>query len=113
MPIYEYQCKSCKKVTEKMQKFSDAPLTNCPECKGELEKLLSLTSFSLKGTGWYATDYKKSSAPKTEKSTPSAAPATDSNSSTSPTTPAQVKSTSDSSNSKAETKSTSSPSKDS
>lgn len=60
MPLYEYQCQNCQKVTEKMQKFSDPLLTECPHCKGKLEKLLSLTSFSLKGSGWYVTDYKKS-----------------------------------------------------
>ena len=57
MPIYEYQCVSCEKITEVMQKFSDAQLTVCPECGGELKKLISNTSFVLKGTGWYKTDY--------------------------------------------------------
>ena len=60
MPLYEYQCDSCKKVHELIQKFSDAPLTECPECKGPLQKIMSLSSFSLKGTGWYTTDYKRS-----------------------------------------------------
>ncbi len=57
MPIYEYQCIVCEKITEAMQKFSDAPLTACPECGGQLKKLISNTSFVLKGTGWYKTDY--------------------------------------------------------
>lgn len=57
MPIYEYECTSCGKVTEVMQKFSDAPLTICPSCGGSLRKLISLSTFHLKGTGWYVTDY--------------------------------------------------------
>ncbi len=66
MPVYEYICESCEKVTEEMQKFSDAPLTDCEACgaKGKLRKLISRSSFALKGTGWYTTDYKRSSAPK-------------------------------------------------
>lgn len=60
MPMYEYQCSSCKKVHEIIQKFSDAPLTECPDCGGSMSKLMSMNSFSLKGTGWYTTDYKKS-----------------------------------------------------
>ncbi|MGC8720702.1 MAG: FmdB family zinc ribbon protein [Thermodesulforhabdaceae bacterium] len=57
MPIYEYECTSCGKITEAMQKFSDAPLTICPSCGGSLRKLISLSTFHLKGTGWYVTDY--------------------------------------------------------
>jgi len=57
MPIYEYGCLKCGKIHEMMQKFSDAPLGLCPECGGEVKKLISNTSFVLKGTGWYATDY--------------------------------------------------------
>lgn len=65
MPIYEYECASCKKTLEIMQKFSDPPLASCPECAQPVKKVMSRTSFQLKGTGWYATDYKKtgSSAP--------------------------------------------------
>lgn len=63
MPIYEFECRACGKITEVMQKISDAPLATCPECGGEVAKKMSMTSFSLKGTGWYATDYKKSAAP--------------------------------------------------
>jgi putative FmdB family regulatory protein len=59
MPMYEYQCNTCKKVHEVVQKFSDAPLEKCPECQGPIEKIMSLSSFALKGTGWYTTDYKK------------------------------------------------------
>ncbi len=62
MPLYEYQCSACQKVHEVMQKFSDEPLTRCPECQGPLNKLMSTGSFALKGTGWYTTDYKRASA---------------------------------------------------
>jgi len=63
MPIYEYRCKSCGAVTEVIQKMSDKPLTKCKTCSGTLEKLISRSSFQLKGSGWYVTDYgrKKSS----------------------------------------------------
>ncbi len=58
MPIYEYECKNCGMVTEELQSFSDQPLKKCPHCKkNKLEKLISLSSFKLEGTGWYATDY--------------------------------------------------------
>ena len=64
MPIYEYECMSCGATTEAMQKFSDCPLTTCSECGGQLKKLISNTSFVLKGTGWYKTDYaNRSGAP--------------------------------------------------
>ncbi|NOY40203.1 MAG: zinc ribbon domain-containing protein [Nitrospirae bacterium] len=57
MPIYEYLCLKCERQLEAVQKFSDAPLSTCPECGGELKKLISSTSFVLKGSGWYVTDY--------------------------------------------------------
>lgn len=60
MPIYEYQCRSCGHEFEELQKFSDDPLVDCPACKlPDLRKLISQTSFVLKGGGWYATDFKK------------------------------------------------------
>ena len=62
MPLYEYKCDTCQKVFEEMQKFSDEPLKDCPTCKNPVQKLISMTSFALKGSGWYTTDYKKSSA---------------------------------------------------
>lgn len=63
MPIYEYQCHACGDITEEMQKFSETPLTDCPSCGavGKLHKLISQTSFVLKGTGWYETDFKDKS----------------------------------------------------
>jgi putative FmdB family regulatory protein len=57
MPIYEYECLSCGKRTEVLQKMADAPLAACPNCGGEVKKLISAPSFQLKGSGWYATDY--------------------------------------------------------
>lgn len=66
MPIYEYVCQKCGHHLEVMQKMSDKPLSKCPECKGKLEKIFSQTSFQLKGSGWYATDY--TSRGKSEKS---------------------------------------------
>lgn len=59
MPIYEYKCSKCGTITEAIQKFSDAPLTDCTDCgsRGSLSKLMSLGSFHLKGSGWYVTDY--------------------------------------------------------
>ncbi len=59
MPLYEYECAQCKKVLEIIQKFSDAALTACPTCGQPVKKLISRSSFELKGTGWYASDYKK------------------------------------------------------
>lgn len=57
LPLYEYQCKKCHSLTERIQKFSDPPLTICPHCGGELEQLLSAPAVQFKGSGWYATDY--------------------------------------------------------
>jgi putative FmdB family regulatory protein len=59
MPLYEYDCPTCKKVFEIVQKFSDPVLTACPTCSSPVTKVFSQTSFQLKGSGWYVTDYKK------------------------------------------------------
>ena len=70
MPIYEYQGKKCGTIEEALQKFSDKPLTRCRHCSGKLHKLVSRSSFHLKGTGWYVTDYanrSKDSAATSEK----------------------------------------------
>ena len=59
MPIYEYRCTSCGHEKEVLQKMSDAPLKECPACgKPTLTKLISAAGFQLKGSGWYATDFK-------------------------------------------------------
>jgi putative FmdB family regulatory protein len=60
MPIYEYACDNCGHVFDALQKMSDDPLTDCPECgEPRLKKLLSAPNFRLKGGGWYETDFKK------------------------------------------------------
>jgi putative FmdB family regulatory protein len=61
MPLYEYQCDACGHRFEVIQKFSDAPVTQCPKCAGTVQKLVSSPAFHLKGSGWYATDYGKGS----------------------------------------------------
>lgn len=59
MPIYEYRCESCSAELEKLQKISDPALRECPECgKDTLIKMISASSFRLKGSGWYETDFK-------------------------------------------------------
>jgi len=59
MPIYEYRCAECGHELEKLQKISDAPLTECPACgKPALQKLVSAAGFRLKGGGWYETGFK-------------------------------------------------------
>jgi len=67
MPIYEYVCNACGHEFEEWQKISDAPVQRCPSCgKRKVERLVSLSAFHLKGTGWYVTDYagkKSGSAP--------------------------------------------------
>lgn len=60
MPLYEYQCEACGHRFEVIQKFSDAPLTQCPTCAGPLAKLLSSPAIQFKGSGWYITDYARS-----------------------------------------------------
>ena len=69
MPIYEYQCSKCSEIFEAFQKITDDPLTECRFCRGKVEKLISQSSFQLKGSGWYLTDYSKknSSSPADEK----------------------------------------------
>jgi putative FmdB family regulatory protein len=64
MPIYEYRCGSCGHELEVLQKLSEPPLSDCPEChKPALSKLISPVGFQLKGSGWYATDFKGSGKP--------------------------------------------------
>jgi putative FmdB family regulatory protein len=57
MPLYEYECTTCHKHTEKIQKFSDPEITVCPFCSGPLERVLSAPAISFKGGGWYADGY--------------------------------------------------------
>lgn len=63
MPIYEYRCGSCGFQKEFLQRISDAPLTDCPQCnQSTLSKMVTAAGFQLKGSGWYATDFKNKSA---------------------------------------------------
>jgi len=101
MPIYEYSCKKCGKHIEVIQKFSDKLLRTCPDCKGRLSKLISRTSFQLKGTGWYVTDY----ARKTEKKQKSSESKPDSNKSN-PDSKSEKQKKPSNSSSKSETSST-------
>ena len=57
MPIYEYQCLTCGKKSELLQRMSDPPMAACPECGGEVKKLISSPAVQFKGSGWYVTDY--------------------------------------------------------
>ena len=68
MPIYEYRCSSCGHKLEALQKLADAPLVECPSCDAAaLVKLVSAAAFQLKGSGWYATDFKGGSKPAADK----------------------------------------------
>jgi len=69
MPIYEYQCTKCGHQIEALQKFSEPPLTECELCHGKVRKLISPSTFHLKGSGWYVTDY-ASKAGATQTATP-------------------------------------------
>ena len=70
MPIYEYRCNACGHTEEHLQKVSEAPLSVCPACgKPEYRKQLSAAGFQMKGTGWYATDFKGGSKKPADKKT--------------------------------------------
>lgn len=77
MPLYEYQCLTCHKEHEIIQKFSDKPLKTCPDCGGKLQKKVSLSGFQLKGGGWYKDGYSspKPEAPKQSSPSVASAPA--------------------------------------
>jgi putative FmdB family regulatory protein len=65
MPIYEYNCKTCG-VFEVTQRITESPLDTCPTCGAHVSRLISHTSFVLKGSGWYATDYARSNGAKSD-----------------------------------------------
>lgn len=96
MPLYEYECHSCGKRFEVLQKFSDEPLKVHEECGGAASRLLSAPAFHLKGTGWYATDYAKggssssstSSETKTEPAKADSKPSTESSQASNESKPA-------------------------
>ena len=69
MPIYEYRCQACGFQKEFLQRISDAPLKDCPECgKSSLSKMVTAAGFQLKGSGWYATDFKSKGVAKPSES---------------------------------------------
>ena len=71
MPIYEYKCTKCGYRFDMLQKFSDTLIAHCPKCNGPVKKLVSHSSFQLKGSGWYLTDYARKRSPDpSSKSTP-------------------------------------------
>ena len=89
MPTYEYECQACHERVEAVQKFSDAALTTCPKCGGELRKVFSAVGIVFKGSGFYKNDSRSSAtstAPATSTTTPAPAASTDA-SSTPATTP--------------------------
>ena len=59
MPLYEYECTKCHHRFERIRKFSDRPITKCPECGSKVEQLISAAAVQFKGSGWYVTDYAK------------------------------------------------------
>jgi len=67
MPIYEYECTKCGHQTEVWQRITDQGLTKCEHCKGKMRRLISQSSFHLKGTGWYVTDYASKKGPEGRK----------------------------------------------
>jgi putative FmdB family regulatory protein len=76
MPVYEYECTKCGHVSEVWQKITDSGLTKCEFCKGKMRKLISQSSFHLKGSGWYVTDYKSKRESDKKKSSPDTKPET-------------------------------------
>jgi putative FmdB family regulatory protein len=103
MPTYEYECQACHERVEAVQKFSDAALTTCPKCGGELRKVFSAVGIVFKGSGFYKNDSRssaKSTAPATSTTTPAPAASTDASS-----TPAATPSTTSTSTSTSSTSS--------
>lgn len=85
MPIYAYRCEACGFAKDVLQKMSDAPLTDCPECgKAEFRKQLTAAGFQLKGTGWYVTDFRGGSGGSAGTSAPATAASSDSSTATAP-----------------------------
>jgi len=74
LPLYEYECTKCGRRVEKIQKFSDAPLTICEICGGNLQRLISSPAIHFKGSGWYVTDYAKKSSVATGSSSTDSSP---------------------------------------
>ncbi|MDE1163617.1 MAG: zinc ribbon domain-containing protein [Acidobacteriaceae bacterium] len=92
MPLYEYECESCHQRLEKIQKFSDEPLTECPKCGGHLEKVLNAPAVQFAGGGWYKDLYSSTKKPSSGGSSSSTS-SESSSSSASPSAPAAPAST--------------------
>ncbi len=74
MPVYEYECPGCEKTFEVQQRMADDPLEKCPDCSGQVKKIISKSSFQLKGGGWYADGYSQNSDSAGKSSDSSATP---------------------------------------
>lgn len=91
MPIYEYQCKACGHQLEALQKLSDEPLKDCPQCRQPaLQKLVSAAGFRLKGGGWYETDFKRGGDKKKNLAGESSGSTSTSSPGTTPTSPSSA-----------------------
>lgn len=90
MPLYEYECSACHQRTEKIQKFSDPEITECPFCGGKLERVLSAPAVSFKGGGWYSDLYSsaKPSGAAASETKPASTDSAPSNGSSTPSAPA-------------------------
>jgi putative FmdB family regulatory protein len=97
VPLYEYRCTKCNHVFEKIQKFSDPHVTECPKCGSAIEQIISAPAVQFQGAGWYVNDYAKKSSGNGGKS--------DVSSSSSDSTSSESKSSDTKSESKSETKS--------
>lgn len=99
MPFYEYVCGQCGHTFEQLQRFSDAPLTDCPAChQASLHKKISAPAFHLKGQGWYVTDFKdkpQTAKPAKETTTTVDKPSGDASAKTTTDKPAEVKANTD------------------
>jgi len=95
MPIYAYKCESCGHTKDVLQKMSDAPLSDCPQCNAPaFKKQVTAAGFQLKGSGWYATDFRggnsAASAPASSEAAPAGATSADTASTTSSVAPASA-----------------------
>jgi putative FmdB family regulatory protein len=95
VPIYEYKCRKCGKEFEVFQGMTDAPVKTCRFCQGPVKRLISLTTFHLKGTGWYVTDYGGKKAPSADsggdtKALPASSESSETAKTDTPSTPADT-----------------------
>jgi putative FmdB family regulatory protein len=86
MPLYEYLCQSCGHRFERIQKFSDPHVTECPTCGGAVEKLMSSPAIQFKGSGWYINDYARAGKSDPKSDSPPKASGTDGSKDTASTT---------------------------